>query len=147
VFEDSPEAATHLVRAPGSHLVVDGYNVTFTSWPAIPDLPSLRHRLVTALSELAVRLQRPVTVVFDGADEGNRVAAPAAARQWLTIMFSASSVEADEVIVHTVAQLPPHVPVVVATNDKQIRSDARRLGANVISVEQLLSVLGRHPVR
>ncbi len=144
VFDDSPEAAAHLVRAPGVHLVVDGYNVTFTSWTG-DDLPALRHRLVTALSELAVRVKRPVTVVFDGADEGGRVGAPPVARPWLRIFFSASSVEADEVIVDAVRALPTQVPVVVVTNDRKVRDDVRRLGANVLSVDQLLGVLGRQP--
>ena len=144
VFDDSPEAAAHLVRAAGVHLVVDGYNVTFTSWTG-NDLPALRHRLVTALSELVVRVKLPVTVVFDGADEGGRVAAPPVARPWLRIVFSASSVEADEVIVEAVRALPAQVPVVVVTNDRRVRADVGRLGANVLSVEQFLGVLGRQP--
>lgn len=142
VFEDSPEAATHLVRVPGVHLFVDGYNVTFTSWTG-RDLPALRHRLVSALSELAVRIKNPTTVVFDGAAEGGRVAAPPVARPWLRIEFSASSVEADEVIVQGVRALPSGVPAVVVTNDRQVRQDVARLGANVLSVDQLLGVLGR----
>ena len=144
VFDDSPEAATHLVRAAGVHLVVDGYNVTFTSWTG-NDLPALRHRLVTALSELVVRVKLPVSVVFDGADEGGRVAAPPVARPWLRIVFSASSVEADEVIVEAVRALPAQIPVVVVTNDRQVRADVGRLGANVLSVDQFLGVLGRQP--
>jgi predicted RNA-binding protein with PIN domain len=146
VFEDSTEAASYLVRAPGVQLVVDGYNVTFTSWSG-SNLSHLRHRLVSALSELAVRLQRHITVVFDGADGGGRVASPAVARPWLRILFSASSVEADQVIVDTAASLPPDVPVVVATNDRQVQTDVRRQGANVITVEQLLAVLGRQAER
>ena len=146
VFEESPEAAAFLVRAPRARLVVDGYNVTFTSWTG-SDLPALRHRLVSALSELALRFKRPVTVVFDGNDAGGTEAAPPAVRKLLRIVFSASDVEADEVIVDTVAGLPVDVPVVVATDDRQVRDNVRRLGANVLSVEQLLGVLGRQPDR
>lgn len=151
MFEESAEAAAHLVRVPGVHLVVDGYNVALTSWseplpgrPPVTDLPALRRRLLDALSELAVRVQRTVTVVFDGDDQGGRVAAGGAARRWLRIVFSASSVEADEVILEAVRDLPAHVPVVVATNDREVRDGARSLGANVISVGQLMSVLNRH---
>lgn len=144
VLDDSPEAASHLVRVPGVNLVVDGYNVTFTSWTG-DDLPALRHRLVAALSEFAVRLKRQVTVVFDGADDGGRVAAPPVARPWLRILFSASSVEADEVIVDAVRALPARVPVVVVSNDRRVGVDVGRLGANVLSVDQFLVVLGRQP--
>jgi predicted RNA-binding protein with PIN domain len=144
VFADSPEAAAHLVRVPGVLLVVDGYNVAFTSWSG-PDLAALRQRLVGALAELALRLKTSVLLVFDGADEGGRLPPPGAARPWMRVTFSASSVEADEEIVAAVEGLEGHVPVVVASNDRQVRADVRRLGANVISVEQLLTVLGRFP--
>ncbi len=144
VFDDSPEAAAHLVRSPGVHLIVDGYNVTFSSWTG-DDLPGLRNRLVMALSELAVRMQRMVTVVFDGAGDGGRVPPPPVARPWLRIVFSASTVEADDLIVDAVRRLDPEVPVVVATDDRQVRGDVGRWGANVLSVEQLLGVLGRQP--
>lgn len=151
VFDDSPEAAAYLVRAPGVHLVVDGYNVALTSWGltrpdrgAVDDLAELRRRLLDALGELAVRLQRAVTVVFDGRDSGGRVTAGGPARRWLRILFSPSTVEADELILEAVRQLRPEGPVVVATNDREVRDGARQLGANVLSVNQLLGVLNRH---
>lgn len=150
-FADSPEAAGHLVRAHDVHLIVDGYNVTFTSWAAREasgrNLPELRHRLVSALSELALRVKLPVTVVFDGTDAGGRVAAPAPSRPWLRIQFSPSVKEADDVIVETVAGLPAETPVVVASDDRELRERVRAHGANVIGVGQLLSVLGRQPDR
>ena len=65
VFDDSFEAADYLVRVPGMLLVVDGYNVTISSWPHL-ELPRQRHRLVDALAELAMRLGPAVHVVFDG---------------------------------------------------------------------------------
>lgn len=152
VFEDSPEAAAHLVRVPGVQVLVDGYNVALTSWfeplpdrPGVADLPALRGRLVDALGELVMRVQRTVTVVFDGVDDGGRVAVKGAARGWLRVVFSPSSVEADELIVEAVRDLPADVPVVVVSNDREVQDAARGLGANIISVGQLMSVLNRHP--
>jgi predicted RNA-binding protein with PIN domain len=142
ILDDSPEAATYLVRAPGAVLIVDGYNVALTSWPGV-DLPSSRDRLVSALAELAVRVKIPVSVYFDGNEEGGRVPPPAVARPWLKVYFSASSREADEDIVSAIEALDQEVAVVVATDDGQVRSDSGDLGANVISVGQLLAVLGR----
>jgi rRNA-processing protein FCF1 len=61
----------------------------------------------------------------------------------MRVQFTASEVEADEMIVDLVKSLPVHRPVVVATNDRRVREAVGEHGANVISVEQLLSVLGR----
>jgi predicted RNA-binding protein with PIN domain len=52
-------------------------------------------------------------------------------------------VDADEVIIEFVDQLPRHRPVVVATNDRRVQDEVRARGANVISAGQLLGLLGR----
>ena len=54
-----------------------------------------------------------------------------------------AGVTADEVIVEMVGSLPADRPLVVATNDGEVRNGARAGGANVISSEQLLSVARR----
>ena len=142
LLDDSTEAASQMLRAPGAVLMVDGYNVALSSWPG-HDLPDLRDRLLSALAELVVRVRIPVTVYFDGEGEGGRQAPPAVARPWMRVYFSASSREADEEIVSAIEALDPDVAVVVATDDTQVRRDAAGLGASVISVDQLLGVLGR----
>jgi predicted RNA-binding protein with PIN domain len=144
IFDDSFEAAEHLVRVPGILLIVDGYNVTISSWPHL-ELARQRHQLVDALAELAMRAGPRVHVVFDGNDAGNRFGPPAAARRRMRVTFSAEGVEADQVIVDLVDQLDPSQPVVVATDDRQVRAAVRRRGANVISVAQLLAVVRRAP--
>jgi predicted RNA-binding protein with PIN domain len=144
VFDDSFEAAEHLVRLKGILLIVDGYNVTISSWPHL-ELPRQRHRLVDALAELAMRTGLQVHVVFDGTDLNNRFGPPAAARRRMRVTFSPDGVEADEVIVNLVDRLDSGQPVVVATDDREVRDGVRRRGANVISVAQLLAVLRRAP--
>lgn len=142
ILEDSPEAVGYLVRVAGIQLIVDGYNVALTSWPG-EDLPALRDRLVAALAELALRQRMEIHVVFDGAGEGGRVPPPPAARRLMTVSFSASNVEADDEILAGVDRLDPVQPVVVATDDRAVRDAARVRRANVISVTQLLTGLGR----
>jgi predicted RNA-binding protein with PIN domain len=144
VFDDSFEAADHLMRVAGILLVVDGYNVTISSWPHL-ELPRQRHQLVDALAELAMRAGPSVHVVFDGADGGGRFGPPAAARRKLRVTFSPDGVEADDVIVDLVDALDLAKPVVVATDDRRVRDAVRDRGANVISVAQLLAVLRRAP--
>ena len=143
-FEHSPEAARHLVRLPHAVLVVDGYNVTLTSWPG-SDLPMQRRRLVDSLAELVIRVGTEVLVVFDGIEAGNRLELPSSVRGRMTVRFTASETEADEAIIEVVKSLPAQRPVVVATNDRLVREAVREWGSNVISVDQLLAVLGRGP--
>jgi predicted RNA-binding protein with PIN domain len=142
IFDDSVEAAAHLVRVPSILLIVDGYNVTMTSWPHL-ELSRQRHQLVDALAELAVRLGTLVQVVFDGADMAGRFGPPPNARRLMRVTFSPDGVEADEIIVDIVDHLDPTQAVVVATNDRQLQDAVRRRGGNVITVAQLLAVVGR----
>jgi predicted RNA-binding protein with PIN domain len=138
MFADTVEAATHLVRQSGVLLVVDGYNAAKRGWPD-DTLAVQRERLLDALEELVARHGTSVHVVFDGADLWT---APAG-RRHLRIEFSPAGVSADDVIVELVGSLPADRPVVVATNDGEVRAGARAGGANVISSEQLLAVARR----
>ncbi len=144
VFDDSFEAGEYLVRVGGMQLIVDGYNVTISSWPHL-ELPQQRQRLVDALAELAMRTGISVDVVFDGLDAGGRIGPPNAARHRVHVIFSPERVEADEVIVDLVDQLDYSRPVLVATDDRRVRDEVSGRGANVISVAQLRAVLGRLP--
>jgi predicted RNA-binding protein with PIN domain len=141
VFDDSVEAAEHLVRVPGMVLIVDGYNVSKLGWPELP-LPEQRRRLVDALAELAARSGIDARVVFDGADMAMPGAVPTTARS-VRVSFSPPGVEADDVVIELVARLPAHRHVLVASNDRRVQQGATRHGANVISTEQLLVALRR----
>ncbi len=144
VFDHDPDAADHLVRARGMTLVVDGYNVSISSWPD-RDLSDQRWRLVHALAELVSRFDITVRLFFDGVEEGGRLQPPAVARGRMAVEFSPSDIEADEKIISLVDGLDPTRPVTVATNDGRVRTEVARRGANVISGEQLLAVLRRFP--
>jgi predicted RNA-binding protein with PIN domain len=138
LFADSAAAAEHLVRAPGVLLLVDGYNVAKLGWPDLM-LPEQRTRLLDALDELVARFGTQVRVVFDGAD----VTAAPIRRRHLLVEFSPPGVLADDVIVALVASLPAEQPIVVVTNDAEVREGARAYGANVLSSQQLLTVARR----
>jgi len=125
-------------------LVVDGYNVSISSWPD-RDLSDQRWRLVHALAELVSRFDITVRLFFDGVEEGGRLQPPAVARGRMAVEFSPSDIEADEKIISLVDGLDPTRPVTVATNDGRVRTEVARRGANVISGEQLLAVLRRFP--
>jgi len=140
VFDDSAEAAEHLVRANGVIVLVDGYNATISAWPDLP-LAEQRSRLVDALAELAARTGADATVVFDGAHEPSPAVRPA--RSPVKVRFSPPDVPADDVILDLVDAAPLHRPVVVASDDRAVQEGAAQRGANVISRAQLLSTLRR----
>jgi predicted RNA-binding protein with PIN domain len=142
VLDDSIAAAEHLLRTPNVILVVDGYNVTMTGWPEL-GAAEQRRRLVALLADLAARTSTRVELVFDGAEvDGGAIAVPAPARQWVRVRFSPPDVEADEVVLDLVAQLPASRPVIVASSDNRVREGARRGGANLLYSRQLLDTLG-----
>jgi predicted RNA-binding protein with PIN domain len=139
LFADTVQAATHLVRQPGVTLVVDGYNAAKLGWPD-QSLPLQRERLLDALEELVARHGTAVHVVFDGADVSP---VPVRHRRRMHVEFSPPGISADDVIVDLVGAIPVDRPIVVATNDNEVRAGARAGGANVISSQQLLAVARR----
>jgi predicted RNA-binding protein with PIN domain len=139
VYDDEPVAAAHLVRVPGCVLVVDGYNASLRRWPD-QSIAEQRRRLTDALGGLSARTGVDVHLVFDGAgDQGGR--APAIPRGRVRVQFTAATVEADDAILELVERLPADRAVVVATDDRRVRAEAAARGANVISQEQLFSLL------
>jgi len=139
VFEDSPEAARHLLRARGVVLLVDGYNASLLGWPGLA-IADQRGRLVDALAELAARTGAEVHVVFDGSEEAGSARVPSAPQR-VRVTFTPGTVEADDVLIARAADVAATRPVVVASNDRRVQDGARRAGANVISSVQLLTVL------
>jgi predicted RNA-binding protein with PIN domain len=142
LLDDSVAAAEHLLRTPEVVLVVDGYNVTMTGWPEL-GAAEQRRRLVALLSDLAARTCTRVELVFDGAEvDRGTVTVPTPARRWVRVRFSPPDVEADDVVLDLVDQLPASRPVIVASSDNRVREGARRGGANLLYSRQLLDTLG-----
>jgi predicted RNA-binding protein with PIN domain len=139
VLGDSAAAAAHLLRAPDVELVVDGYNVAKLGWPNLA-LADQREQCIAATEDVARRFGTRVLVVFDGSDVPG---ASSTARRLVRVVYSPAGVIADDVIRDEVAAIPVHRPVVVATNDMELASSVRAMGANLISSEQLLEVAGR----
>lgn len=146
VVDTSRAAAEHLVRVPGALLLVDGYNVAKHSWPGIDEPGELRRRLLAALEELALRAGTSVEVIWDST-EAVGPTARSRGRKLVAERFAppGADVVADDVILEMVAELPVTRTLVVASSDRRVRDGAQRLGANVLSKEQLATVLGRRP--
>jgi predicted RNA-binding protein with PIN domain len=139
--DDSVDVVDHLLRSPGMLLLVDGYNVSMVGWPDMP-VREQRRRLLTALEEKALRTGAPIEVVFDGI-EVDAVGVRGRGRPLVRVRFSPPGVEADDVVLDMVAQLPVHRPVTVASSDNRVRDGARARGANLLHSRQLVAALRR----
>lgn len=140
VFDDTTAAAEHLLRVPGALVLVDGYNVTLTTKGELA-LPDQRRWLLDAVAGAAARTGAEFEIVFDGAAAGGPAAGPR--RLGVHVQFTSAEVEADDVVLALVAGLPLERPVVVVSDDHRVRDGARRLGANVVGVGQLVEALRR----
>lgn len=134
---ETPEAVESMLRTPGVVLVVDGYNVTKQAWPNF-SLAEQRDRLVSAMTGLHARTHCDATVVFDGADVGP---SPSERRPGVRVRFSDANEEADAVVVREVASLPPSVPVLVVSSDREVRVLSEAEGATVVSTDTFLHAL------
>lgn len=139
VLDDTVAAADHLVRSTGVLVLVDGYNVTMTGWPDLP-VAEQRAKLQRSLDGLAARTCADLEVIFDGAEVEPLHMPPPAPRD-VRVRFSPPDVEADDVLLDLLAQIPHARAVVVVSSDNRVRAGARSQGANVLHAHQLLELL------
>jgi predicted RNA-binding protein with PIN domain len=126
----SPALLEQYLALPRSRLIIDGYNVTKTTWPT-QSLEAQRARLLALLPALVARTRAEATVVFDAAASETRpvVASP----RGVKVIFSPVGVIADDVIRELVAVEPAGRVVVVVTEDRDLADDVRRAGARVVA--------------
>lgn len=132
---DRRRAAEFLLRQPSVLVVLDGYNVALVRPGADrTDLRRQREDVLGLADDLARRWHLDVVVVFDGADV---VGAHAPTRRLVRVEYSPAGITADDLIRGIVRTTPVTRPVVVVTNDNEIRRDVTVEGANVVGSETL----------
>ncbi len=138
--ETDPALLDQLLALPQAHLVVDGYNVTKTGYPALP-LEKQRLRLLGGLAVLAAQSGAEATCVFDGAE----LAAPVllAPPRGVRVLFSKPKQTADELIRRLVRAEPPGRPVVVVSSDREVADGCAAAGARPVASTLLLKRLAR----
>ena len=137
---DDPAMLDALLALPRAHMIVDGYNVTKSTWPEL-SLEKQRDRLLGGLAPLVARSGAEVTVVFDAAEKRERplVNRPRGVR----VLFSPHGVIADDIIRELVAAEPRGRPVVVVSSDQQVVRDVTRAGARSMASAALGRLLAR----
>ena len=137
LLDDSVEYAEYLLSIPNMTVIIDGYNVTklaHDDW----DLERQRNWLEQQLCALVHGCSATFDVVFDGADV---VALVGAGDPRVKVRFSPAGVEADDVIIDSVASIDARRPITVVSADNRVRAGAEQGGANVLYSAQLLKLL------
>lgn len=137
---EDPAWLDALLAVPGTHLLVDGYNVTKTGFPDV-SLESQRGRLVQGLAALAARTAAEITVVFDGAERTAPLAAPSG--RGVRVLFSPAGRTADDVLVQLVRAEPVGRPMAVVSADREVVTRSEQAGARGVPPVALLGLLGR----
>jgi predicted RNA-binding protein with PIN domain len=138
-----PASATLLeqyLALPRARLIVDGYNVSMSAWPA-SSLETQRTRLLRGLAPVVARTRVEATVVFDAASSAVRpvVNTP----RGVKVVFSPEGVIADRVISDLVAVEPEGRVVIVVSSDQEVARDASSAGARSVAAEALVGLLAR----
>lgn len=138
LFDDSVEYAEYLLSIPNMAVLIDGYNVTKLAHDAW-ELERQRGWLEQGVRALAARTGARFDIVFDGADVvdgGQR-----SRSDGVDVRFSPDGVEADDVIIESVAAIDGLRPVTVVSSDKRVRDGAQNGGANLLYSKQLVEIL------
>lgn len=137
---DTREGAMELL-APGRRVLVDGYNVTRSHKPELM-LEQQRRWLTNGLASLATRNRVDVTVIFDAhADGAPGGRGRAGRRRRVTVAYSMPGITADDELVLAVEALPTDAPVIVVTDDRELRERLEALGVDLLHTAALVWVL------
>ncbi len=136
VFDATPAAHRHVLRAAANLVLVDGYNVARAAWADLAPEEE-RRRLVALLEDVGARSRARIVVVFDGSTS---TSSPVASRA-VAVRYSPTGVTADDVLIDLLAGEPPSQPVVVVSSDRAVGVEARRHGALVLDAEAFLAAV------
>jgi hypothetical protein len=132
VAPDTAEAVDALLH-PGRLVLVDGYNLTLQHQGRLP-LETQRTWLTQLLATLAVqRRVRPV-VFFDGERAGG--GRPLAGTREVEVRFTSAGIPADDEVVLAVEATDE--PVLVVTDDRELRARVLAGGADVVGTAPFL---------
>ncbi len=138
VAPDTTEAARALLTS-GREVLIDGYNVTRTHRGDV-DLESQRQWLVDRLAAAVPRIGIEPTIVFDAHQSRGRPTSTRNRDVW--VAFTAEGQTADDDIVFRVEARPPDAPIVVVTDDRELRDRLRPYGVDLVRTSNFLGALG-----
>lgn len=136
VRRDTTEGARALLT-PGRRVLIDGYNVARTRGPEL-GLEEQRGWMVRLAHRAATRFDVHPIVVFDGS---TGVGDYPGVHRGTDVSFSADGVTADDEIVFAVAAAEPDEPLLVVTDDRDLRDRVADRGADVVGTGPFVSAV------
>jgi hypothetical protein len=137
VAAETAEAADALLHG-GRLVLVDGYNLTLQHRGQLT-LEAQRTWAVQLLATLAAKRRIRPVVVFDGERSGG--GRPLAGSREVVVRFTAPGITADDELVLEVEATDE--PVLVVTDDRELRARVRASGADVVGTGPFLWAAGR----
>ncbi len=116
-----------------AHYLIDGYNLLHAGGileDSARPLEEQRDHLCQCLQQFARKGRHRVTVVFDGQGKGLQLKC---SYRNVSVLFSPTHREADEVIQHHIRQAKDPAMLVVVSSDREITHTARAHGARVLT--------------
>ena len=137
VHPDTTEAVSLLLHA-GRLVLVDGYNVSRTHRADL-DLEGQRRWLVNLAAGAAATRRIEPRLVFDG----HATNGPGSQRRdrGVVVVFTPEGVTADDDLVFEVEALDPARPVVVVTDDRELRDRLAGYGVDLVSTAGFLGAV------
>jgi predicted RNA-binding protein with PIN domain len=131
-------------------ILIDGYNVIHADAElrAIVslDIEKARSKLIGLLESYLQQKRLQVTLVFDG--KGNMLDTISVVPGHLQVVFSMTGQSADQLIIYMLREaVNPEAFIVASSDNEGIGLEARKLGAQVLKSEDLLSRIRKvhHP--
>ena len=138
VRADTTEAADLLLHD-GRVVLVDGYNVTRTHRADL-DLEGQRRWLVNLVAGAAASRRIDARVVFDG--HASRGVGSSRRDRGVMVSFTPEGITADDDLVFAVEACDPAEPVVVVTDDRELRERLAPYRVDLLSTRTFLGAVG-----
>jgi hypothetical protein len=125
---ESKNALVEIFRQEKVMLIIDGYNVSLNSFANL-SLELQREQTINCAANIESRFSTNCTVIFDGESNTTR----ASMRSKVHVVFSPGDRTADDLIVERIQVTPSDRPIILVTNDENLKRRAKGLGCQTIS--------------
>lgn len=131
---ESSRALEEIFKQDKLILLIDGYNVSLNSFQNL-SLEMQRDRTISCAANIESRFSTNCAVIFDGQSSTTR----ASIRAKVHVVYSPEGTTADDVIIERIMVTPKDRPILLVTNDNNLKSRAKGLGCETLSTQSFVA--------